>query len=71
MAECKKNGVTCPDFYKCTQEGDVVASTGKKLQQFCFYCMATPRIKNWNYRFLDRIHAAVVSKRAWLREEQS
>lgn len=45
MAECKKNGVTCPEFYKCSKEGDVVASTGKKLQQFSFYCMATPRIK--------------------------
>lgn len=45
MAECMKNGVTCPDFYKCSQAGDVVASTGKQLQQFCFYCMATPRIK--------------------------
>lgn len=21
MAECMKNGVTCPCFYKCTQEG--------------------------------------------------
>ena len=32
-------------FYKCTEEGDIVQNSGKKLQRFCFYCLATPRIK--------------------------
>lgn len=45
MAECRKNGEQCPDFYKCTTDGDTVASSRKVLQQYCFYCMATPRIK--------------------------
>lgn len=45
MAECRKDGVDCPDFYKCTEEGDIVQNSGKKLQRFCFYCLATPRIK--------------------------
>ena len=45
MAECMKDGVDCPDFYKCTEEGDIVQNLGKKLQRFCFYCLATPRIK--------------------------
>ena len=40
MAECRKDGVDCPHFYKCTEEGDTV-----QLQRFCFYCLATPRIK--------------------------
>ena len=29
MAECMKNGVNCPDSYKCTDEGDMVESIGK------------------------------------------
>ena len=41
MAECRKDGVDCPDFYKCTEEGDIVQNSGKKLQRFCFYCLAT------------------------------
>lgn len=45
MAECMKNGATCPDFYKCENEGDTIESIGKKLQQYCFYCLGTPRIK--------------------------
>ena len=45
MAECRKDGVDCSDFYKCTEEGDIVQNSGKKLQRFCFYCLATPRIK--------------------------
>lgn len=45
MAECRKNGEQCPDFYKCTTDGDTVVSSRKVLQQYCFYCMATPRIK--------------------------
>lgn len=45
MAECKKNGVTCPDFYQCREEGDMVGGTGKKLDRFCFYCLGTPRFK--------------------------
>ena len=45
MAECRKDGVVCPDFYKCTEEGDIVQNSGKKLLRFCFYCLATPRIK--------------------------
>lgn len=45
MAECRKDGVDCPDFYKCTEEGDIVQNSGKKLQRFCFYCLATPHIK--------------------------
>ena len=36
MAECMKNGVTCPDFYKCTDEGDVVESIGKNLSASAF-----------------------------------
>ena len=44
MAECMKDGVDCPDFYKCTEEGDIVQNSGKKLQRFCFYCLASPRI---------------------------
>ena len=52
MAECMKDGVDCPDFYKCTEEGDIVQNSGKKLQRFCFYCLATPRIKKINEEYV-------------------
>lgn len=34
MAECRKDGVDCPDFYKCTEEGDIVQNSGKNLSFF-------------------------------------
>ena len=49
MAKCKdyKSGETCPSLYKCSgPDEQVQAGTSmKNLQQYCFYCMATPRVK--------------------------
>lgn len=47
MAQCKnyKTRETCPELYKVCDAGDIVGSSGKRLEQYCFYCMATPRIR--------------------------
>ena len=45
MAECKKNGCVCEDFYKCKTDGEFVESSGKHLDRFCYYCLGTSRIK--------------------------
>ena len=50
MAECKKGGVDCPEFYECKTAGDMVAGSGKELDQYCFYCLGTPRIKKIGHK---------------------
>lgn len=49
MAKCTdyKTGKKCPSFYKCQEAGEEVqvGTSMKKLQQYCFYCMATPGVK--------------------------
>ena len=50
MARCVnyETGETCPHFYKCEKQGEevlVTVSKFKKLDQFCFYCKATPGVK--------------------------
>ena len=45
MAECIKFGGTCPHLYECKDDGEIVASSGKHLDQYCFYCFATPKIR--------------------------
>ena len=68
MAECRKDGVDCPDFYKCTEEGDIVQNSGKKLQRFCFYCLPTHQEDRYRC-ILDGYYAAVVSKGPRLKEK--
>lgn len=34
----------CDNFYECRHGGDVVASSGKKLERYCLYCMGTPQV---------------------------
>lgn len=52
MAECKnwKTGHACENLYECKHAGDVVESIGKKLDQYCFYCLGTPRIKKIGHK---------------------
>ena len=49
MAKCKdyRKDLTCPHLYKCGEEGESIqVGTGlKKLDQYCFYCTATPGIR--------------------------
>lgn len=51
MSECRnwRMGQKCLNFYECKKEGEVVKS-GKKLQQFCFYCLGTPGIKKIGHK---------------------
>lgn len=52
MAECKnyKTGDVCPELYEVVHQGDVVRSSGKQLEQYCYYCMATPRVKKIGHK---------------------
>lgn len=51
MASCMRYpGHRCPELYEVVNEGDVVASSGKKLEQWCYYCMATPRMKKVGHK---------------------
>ena len=51
MAMCMKYpDCRCPELYEVKDAGDVVASSNKKLEQYCFYCMATPRIRRIGHK---------------------
>lgn len=50
MAKCTdyKTGEKCPNFYKCEKEDEkvlVTLSKFKNLDQYCYYCKATPGVK--------------------------
>ena len=50
MAKCVdyEIGRKCPHFYKCDKKNEQVLITlhkFKKLDQYCFYCKATPGIR--------------------------
>lgn len=49
MAKCVnyRTGETCPHLYKCETEGEKiqVGTSLKSLDQYCFYCKATPGMK--------------------------
>ena len=49
MAKCTdyQTGKKCPNFYKCCGKDEKiqVGTSMKKLQQYAFYCKATPGIK--------------------------
>lgn len=49
MAKCwdYKTNKKCPNFYKCKGKDETVqvGTSIKRLEQFCFYCMATPGVK--------------------------
>lgn len=49
MAKCTdyQTGKKCPNFYKCSGKDEKiqVGTSMKKLQQYAFYCKATPGIK--------------------------
>lgn len=49
MAKCKNylTGEACPYFHKCSDPDEQVqaGTSMKQLQQFCFYCFKTPRVK--------------------------
>lgn len=40
----------CNNFYECRHGGDVVAASGKKLEQYCFYCLGTPRVRKIGHK---------------------
>lgn len=52
MAQCKnyKTGETCPELYEVHGAGEVVESSGKRLDQYCYYCLATPRFKKVGHK---------------------
>ena len=49
MAKCVdyQTGKDCPHFYRCSGKDEQVqvGTSMKKLDQFCFYCKATPGVK--------------------------
>ena len=49
MAKCGyfQTGKDCPHFYRCSGKDErvQVGTSMKKLDQFCFYCKATPGVK--------------------------
>lgn len=49
MAQCRNymTGEDCPELYKCVDEGDEirVRMSMKELDQYCFYCLATPGVR--------------------------
>ena len=49
MAKCVdyQTGKDCPHFYRCNGKDEriQVGTSMKKLDQFCFYCKATPGVK--------------------------
>lgn len=52
MRKCRnwETGQDCPNFYACEQEGDFVRASGKKLRQYCYYCLGTPRVKKIGHK---------------------
>lgn len=73
MARCKdySTGETCPNFYKCSSQGEQVqvGTSMKNLQQYSLYCMATPGVKK-----IGAVHSWTGSTPKWCplgRDEKS
>ena len=50
MAKCRKYlDYRCPELYE-VKSADEVSASGKPLDQYCYYCMATPKMKKIGHR---------------------
>ena len=53
MARCRKNGSYCEYFFESKFEDETYETADgslKKMDQYCFYCTATPRLKKIGHK---------------------
>lgn len=74
MAKCVdyQTGKDCPHFYRCSGKDErvQVGTSMKKLDQFCFYCKATPGMqlpstRSWSTSTTRAAEASRSPRRSW------